>query len=240
MEQMSSHSEVVKQESLREPSRALMKVSVTTVVFTFDGAKLRVVGIAHVNGQSHLTLPRYSFESGMDFGDAARLAVKLNCGLNLERFFQVGAFSLPPEENQNSAVEVCFLAVTSIENCRQLFEKGRLLLSPMNDLSQFDAQSVSLIQSAFLELRKRTRFENLGFYLLSDEFSLSELQKMFEAVMGRSIDVRNFRKKIEALGILEESPNKPKGMAYRPPRLYTFNSARFQEKLEIDGEVRFF
>lgn len=272
----------IRPETRREPSATteLMEVTVTTVVFSFNGTSLRVLGLRPPSNTEPLSLPKYSFRSGMSFLDAAHLAVRREAGLHLENFFQVGAFTLTEEGQGKQAVEVCFFslaklsdvstAVQAAANATQfvnssplasgmgthppaaavstLAEPGEVadllgshvLWIPIEELANFDGISRARVESATQELRRRARFESIAFSLLPEEFSLSELQKMFEAVLGRAIDVRNFRKKIESLGILLESPNKPRGMAYRPPRLFTFSPERFAQRLENEGEVRFF
>jgi 8-oxo-dGTP diphosphatase len=107
-------------------------------------------------------------------------------------------------------------------------------------MSLLDEHSRALADAALAELRRKARFDTVAFDFLAHEFSLSELQRVFEAILNRSMDVRNFRKKIESLDILVESPHRPRGMAYRPPRMYSFDAGRFRHRQSLEGEVRFF
>ena len=246
MELRSGEKEVTHSKSTtQQPAQQLMEVTVAAVVFAFDGNRLRVLG--QKTASEHFTLPKYSFESGMSLSDAANLAVKRVAPVQVQEFFQVGAFSAPPDvmdaaPGGASTVEVCFFGVarTGTEEMQAETQTEPTRWFDLEETKQLDGVSSNRVDSALSELRRRARFESIAFNFLNEEFSLSELQKVFEAILGKSIDVRNFRKKIEALEILTESPNKPRGMAYRPPRLFLFNKPRYEERVNTDGEVRFY
>jgi 8-oxo-dGTP diphosphatase len=245
--------ETISQETQKqsEPSRqrsvALMQVSVSAVVFSFNAGQLQllVTGTSDMSGS--LSLPKYSFQSGMGLGDAARLAVRRVCRVPVQEMFQIGAVSLPNESEVHAALEVGFLAATWMPNEDLALgdvEAHSSTVSPMwlgmDEIHRLDSASRELVEAGLVELRKRARFDRIVFSLLPPEFSLSELQKVFETVIGRSIDVRNFRKKMEAMNILVESPHKPRGMAHRPPRLFSFSANLYEDRLHKDPEVRFF
>lgn len=232
-------------EKRHDVQSAVTEISVTCAVFTFDGSRLRVMGLKNSDMNSNqLALPRYQFEGGMSLQDAANLAIKKSSDVKIDRLFQVGAFTQPRAGEENSSLDICFMGVTprnpEMFAASQEGETSQMEWVDVESLSEFDEPSQEFIRSSVQELRKRARFEDIAFALLPQEFSLSELQKMFEAVMGRNIDVRNFRKKIDSLDILVESPHKPKGVAHRPPRLYSFSDERFRNRVASEGEIRFF
>lgn len=72
-------------------------------------------------------------------------------------------------------------------------------------------------------------YTNIVFALMPKEFTLTELQSVYENILGRGIDKRNFRKKIRTLGILKKLAKKQKGVANRPARLYSFGDERLKE-----------
>lgn len=234
-------------ELIRDRDAALMQVSVSAVVFSFGSGQLQLLVNESVDSSRSLSLPKYSFQTGMGLSDAARLAVKRICRVPVQEMFQIGAVSLPKEAEGNPALEVGFLAATWMPNeDLSLGDMESELLSAtprwlgLSDVHRLDGASRELVEAGLVELRKRARFDRIVFSLLPPEFSLSELQKVFEIVIGRSIDVRNFRKKMEAMNILVESPHKPRGMAHRPPRLFAFSANLYEERLHKDPEVRFF
>ncbi|HEX4716393.1 MAG TPA: NUDIX hydrolase, partial [Ktedonobacteraceae bacterium] len=64
-----------------------------------------------------------------------------------------------------------------------------------------------------------------AFSLLSEQFTLRELQRVYEIILHRRLDKRNFRKKILSTGILEDTGAKKMEGTHRPARLYSFNPA---------------
>jgi ADP-ribose pyrophosphatase YjhB (NUDIX family) len=221
------------------------------VAFCFDGQNLRVLTVSGRNGTPALPTRPYAASSGIE--RVAREVLESH-GLRSFRPVQhVDAFELPSE------VDAPFVAATDLElvtlavcgplssiahgnspsHQEALLGEG-LAWTPLAHCQSGSAGMRSRVDRALSSLRQKARFEDVAFSLLAEEFSLSELQRVFEAVLGKTIDVRNFRKKIDALDILSESPNKPRGMAYRPPRLFRFDAQRFDNRMSVDGEIRFF
>jgi hypothetical protein len=86
---------------------------------------------------------------------------------------------------------------------------------------------------AIERLRNKLEYTTVGFQLLPEKFSLTELQGVYEAILDKKLDKRNFRRKIELLKILKPTPEYRRG-GQRPARLYRFAAARF-EKLKDKG-----
>ena len=78
-------------------------------------------------------------------------------------------------------------------------------------------------------MRRKIEYTNVAQYILPKKFTLSELQKVYEIVLNQRIDVRNFRKKIDKLGLVKETGEKEIGVKYRPAKLYKF----IENKLKI-------
>lgn len=78
-------------------------------------------------------------------------------------------------------------------------------------------------------LAAKLTYTNAAMGLLDKKFTLSQLQTVYEAVLGRELDKRNFRKKFLSLGLIHETPDTWRDGAHRPARLYAFNS----EGLEV-------
>jgi 8-oxo-dGTP diphosphatase len=74
-------------------------------------------------------------------------------------------------------------------------------------------------------LRAKLSYTNIAWSLLPESFTLGELQEVYEVILGRSLDRRNFRKKILSLGLLKPTSGQRRG-AHRPAQLYAFRSRR--------------
>ena len=72
-------------------------------------------------------------------------------------------------------------------------------------------------------LRGKLEYTTIGFQLLAPEFTLSELQEVYEAILSKSLDKRNFRKKVLSTGILEHTSHARKTGQHRPAALYRFS-----------------
>jgi hypothetical protein len=219
----------------------LVQVTVSTALFRFDGHALSVLLSSTEDTASGMDFPKAPFVHGSALLEQS---VQILKDLGIQHFAEVhhvGAFEAHKWGGGLGDLNLVTLAV-----CRKdTSENAAAYASHLHwlNIAQLESlpERVTLrVQEALKSLRHKARFDTTAFELLGEEFSLSELQRVFEAILGRSIDVRNFRKKIEALNILSESPNKPRGMAYRPPRLFCFEHAQFANRLETDGEVRFF
>lgn len=101
---------------------------------------------------------------------------------------------------------------------------ARKLFIPINRIgSSHDAY---IIEYALQRLRWKIEYTNVVFSLLPDEFTLGELQSTYEAILGKELDKRNFRKKILSLGIITASGKKRTGIQARPAQLYRFKTKK--------------
>jgi 8-oxo-dGTP diphosphatase len=83
-------------------------------------------------------------------------------------------------------------------------------------------------------LRGKLGYQPIGFELLPQKFALSQLQHLYEVVLERQLDKRNFRKKVLATGLLIETKEVQKDVAHRAARLYRFDERKYRQ-LARDG-----
>jgi 8-oxo-dGTP diphosphatase len=89
----------------------------------------------------------------------------------------------------------------------------------------FDHEQI--LQKAIARLRSKIRYEPIGFELLPKNFTLSQLQKLYEIVGDRALDKRNFRKKILSMDLLIDTGEIEQGVAHRAAKLYQFDEAKY-------------
>lgn len=94
---------------------------------------------------------------------------------------------------------------------------------PITDLPKLAYDHAEIIRYAHERLAAKLTYTNAAFALLPKSFTLSQLQKTYEAVFGRELDKRNFRKKFLSLGLIRETKEFHMEGAHRPARLYMFN-----------------
>ena len=103
----------------------------------------------------------------------------------------------------------------------------------VNHLPNLAFDHRKIVGSALERLRNKVNYTSVAFQLLPKTFTLSELQRAYEVILGQRLDKRNFRKKMLQLGILKDTGEQQLEGRQRPARLYSFTETRvikLQEK----------
>ena len=90
----------------------------------------------------------------------------------------------------------------------------------------------NIIQQALLTVRTHLRYEPIGYNLLPEKFTMPELQKLYETILGRKLDRRNFQRKMLSYGILRRLKQRRLGVAHKAPYLYCFDLRKYGTALE--------
>jgi 8-oxo-dGTP diphosphatase len=77
--------------------------------------------------------------------------------------------------------------------------------------------------------RRTLRYKPIGFELLPEQFTLTQLQSLFEVVLEREIDKRNFRKKILSMDFISDTGLKQNAVTHRPAKLYKYNARKYNK-----------
>jgi 8-oxo-dGTP diphosphatase len=93
-------------------------------------------------------------------------------------------------------------------------------------LDQLSSGDALVFEYALFRVRSKLDYTTIGFNLLPEEFTLSELQSAYETVLGRKLDKRNFRRRMSALGILTVTGSTRRDGSHRPARLYRYRPDR--------------
>ena len=88
-----------------------------------------------------------------------------------------------------------------------------------------------MIEKALQTLQRQLYYQPIGLNLLPEKFTMPELQRLYESVLGRTLDRRNFQKKMQKLGIIERLPERRTGGAHRSPYLYRFHRERYEQAM---------
>lgn len=100
------------------------------------------------------------------------------------------------------------------------------------DVAWFSVQDVSslaydhkdILHAALDQLKNQLEYSNIAFSLLPREFTLTDLQHLYEVILGKVIDKRNFRKRVVQNNLLKATGKKRQGLSNRPAELYRFTS----------------
>ena len=89
-----------------------------------------------------------------------------------------------------------------------------------------------IVQKALNTLRLQISYQPIGYNLMPEKFTMPELQSLYETILGKTLDRRNFQRKILSFGILTKLPETKKGGAHKAPFLYEFNLENYKIALE--------
>lgn len=89
-----------------------------------------------------------------------------------------------------------------------------------------------ILQEALSNLRLQLNYQPIGFNLLPDKFTMPELQKLYETILDKTLDRRNFQRKMLTFGILNKLPETKRGGAHKSPFYYEFKTENYKRALE--------
>jgi 8-oxo-dGTP diphosphatase len=100
---------------------------------------------------------------------------------------------------------------------------------PIDELPALAFDHADIMTIAIERLRGKVRYQPIGFELLPETFTLTQLQKLYESILGlKELNKRNFRTKILKMNILKED-SILRGVAHRPAQLYRFDKKQYEE-----------
>lgn len=221
--------------SYKHPRPAL---SVDCVVFGVDDAALKVLlirrGLAPSRGS--WALPGGFVRMDETLEEAARRELLEESGLGqvfLEQLYTFGELDRDPRER---VVSVAYYALVKLSEhtVRAATDASAAAWFAVSDLPSLAFDHSRIVQVGLERLRNKVRYEPIGFELLPKKFTLSQLQGLYELVLERVLDKRNFRKRVLGMELLIETEEMQKDVAHRAARLYRFDERKYR-KLKKSG-----
>ena len=175
-------------------------------------------------------LPGGFVRVGESLDDCARRELAEEAGLKSVYLEQLGSFGQPDRDPREHTVTVAYYALVNLnENPPTAATDARnadwFALDRVPKLA-FDHDAI--LATALERLKNKIRYQPIGFELLPELFTLTQLQKLYEKILNRSLDKRNFRKKFLKLGVLEATEQFETESSRRPARLHRFDHTRYQ------------
>lgn len=158
---------------------------------------------------------------------AAKRELQEETGVHDVYLEQLYTFGDPGRDPRTRVITVVYFALLDSE---RLQVKAASDAADVNWFSLYKLPPLAFDHAQILEyalnrLRGKLDYTTIAFNLLPEQFTLRELQRVYEIILQGKLDKRNFRKKILSTGILEDTGAKKMEGTHRPARLYRFNSA---------------
>ena len=151
----------------------------------------------------------------------------------LEQLYTFGDLARDPRDR---TVTVAYYALINLteQEIKATTDAREAAWFALSEIPQLAFDHDQILQTAIARLRSKIRYEPIGFELLPTHFTLSQLQKLYETVLDRSLDKRNFRKKILLMDLLIDTGAVEQGVSHRAAKLYKFDEAKYLQ-LKQDG-----
>lgn len=211
-------------------------ISVDNVIFGFDNADLKVLlirrGEEPFNGEWALPGDLVYLEEPLD--EAANRILTDLTDLKDVYLEQVKTFGAVDRHPKGRVITVAYF---SLININQVTPKpasfaNELGWQSVDQIEYLAFDHFKIMRTCLERLQQNLRIKPIGFELLPENFTLTELQQLYESVLGKELDKRNFRKKISRMNIIKDLNLYQKGVAHRPARLYAFDENLYKEAIE--------
>lgn len=207
-------------------------VSVDCIVFGFDNNHLKLlIGRRQMDpGRGEWSLYGGFVRANESLDDAANRVLHDLTGMRKIYMKQVGAFGAVDRDPGERVISVAYCALINVHDYDdKLREQYGLQWVDIDSLPRLYSDHNQMVKKAVMLLRHRIKTEPLSFNLLPDLFTLTQLQHVYEAILGGDIDKRNFRKRIKQIDFIEKTELIDKVTSKRGAALYRFNRKMYND-----------
>ena len=242
---------------------AHMAVTTDCVIFTFEDRQLKVL-LVRRGGEPYKG--QWAFPGGfLKMDETAREGalreLREETGVEPSAIGQLGVFSDVDRDPRERVITIAWYALVKPSEVVGGDDADEAAWFPVDDLPSLAFDHQKIFYEAMERLRRDIHFQPVGFDLLDDEFTIPDLQRLYEAILGVKFDRRNFQRKLIASGILENaneveeaaemcldslcimpesSPSAPrKSRQGRPGLLFRLNRKKYDEMKEDGGKLEF-
>jgi 8-oxo-dGTP diphosphatase len=205
------------------------RVAVDVVIYTLEQRTLQCLLVQVKEGPF---AEMWAFPGGLvgteeSLDQAAEREVQERTGAKNGYLEQLYTFGKPERDPSTRVVSVSYLALVPFQEVRlrPAAKYAAIRWFPANHVPHLAYDHDQVGRLALKRIRSKLQYTNIVYSLLPSEFTLGELQKVYETILHRPLDRRNFRKKILTLGLLKRLPKKRHG-THRPAALYAFLKRR--------------
>ena len=228
----------------------LPHISIDCVVFGFHEGLMKVL-VLKVKNEDSWYLPGGFVLKDEPIENAANRILKERTGLDeifLQQFhvfgdpqrskehFDMYKDMLPAKENwfANRFLTIGYYALVDFFGTTPTPDElaERCVWRGLDDLPTFKLDHALILKTALDTLRLQISYQPIGYNLMPKEFTMPELQKLYETILDKKLDRRNFQRRMLAFGTLRRSEQLRKGGAHTAPYLYSFDLENYRAALK--------
>jgi 8-oxo-dGTP diphosphatase len=205
-------------------------LAIDSIIFGFDQGKLKILLIKRKMPPmvGHWSLMGGFVGENESIDQAAYRILEELTGLKyifLEQLYAYGDLNRDPAAR---VISIAYYALINIDNYdHELGQRHGAEWYDLNDIPALIFDHSEMVLKAIRRLKRKSIVQPIGFELLPEKFTLTQLQQLYEAIHQRELDKRNFRKKILALDILTRLEEKDKESSKKGAFLYKFNKEKY-------------
>ncbi len=202
-----------------------MATAVVVVIFTVRQGSLSVLLIerAAEPSRGQWALPGGALLEGESLDEAAKRKLEDETGVSDVFLEQLYSFDRLGEGRAD--IVVTYFALVDLARTRlRADSEWRPAWHPVHPLPRLAFENERVVSYAEERLRNKLEYTNVAYSLLPRKFTLTQLQQVYEAILGEAQDKRNFRRRVVGLAIVRETGQTTKQGAHRPAMLYEFST----------------
>jgi 8-oxo-dGTP diphosphatase len=207
------------------------KVAVDTALFAIDGGKVKcyLVRLRWGAAVGKWAFPGGLVREGEMLDEAARRELRQSTGLDDCYIEQLFSFGDPKRDPNAHVVSVAYMALidrtSAVRSCSQKYANGHWFEIAASPELAYDHSEIA--EYAVRRLKSKLEYTNIACNLLPPTFTFAQLEELYAVVLGRTLDRRNFRRRILAMNLLKRLPLERRGN-HRPAALYSFQQRSLQ------------
>ena len=210
--------------------------AVDCIIFGFSGGELNLLLLKRKfdPGKGEWSLMGGFVQKGESVDEAAKRVLAELTGLTNVYMEQVGVFGNIERDPGERVISTAYYALINInEYDRQLVEEHNASWTKITDVPTLLFDHEQMVARARQMMKTQAATKPIGFNLLPEFFTLTQLQNLYEAINGEPMDKRNFRKRIAEMNYIERTQLIDKTTSKRGASLYKFNEENYKRSLKF-------
>ena len=211
-------------------------VAVDVIIFGFEESKLKVlIGRRQMDpGRGERSLYGGFVAADESLDAAAERTLKVLTGMKNIFMRQVGAFGDVNRDTGGRVISVAYYALIKVADYSEKLRKEHgVEWVNFDEVPQLYSDHNDMVAMALKRMRQKIKTEPISFRLLPELFTLTQWQRLYEAVLGERVDKRNFRKRIKEMGFIEKTELIDKKSSKRGAALYRFNKKTYNDNFRL-------